>query len=84
VDVRPSWVERLFAALGVDVNNDLAASAGVRLDEDGYIPTDGGQQSNVPGLYAVGAVTCAINQVSVAVGQAAIAATMVHNSLLDF
>jgi len=35
----------------------------------------------VPGLYAVGDVTRGLNQISVAAGQAAVAATRIHNRL---
>jgi thioredoxin reductase (NADPH) len=35
----------------------------------------------VPGLYAIGDVVSGLNQISVAVGQAAIAATAAHNHL---
>ena len=38
-------------------------------------------RTSVPGLYAAGDVVAALNQVSVAVGHAAIAATHIHNSL---
>jgi thioredoxin reductase (NADPH) len=35
----------------------------------------------VPGLYAAGDVAAGLNQINVAAGQAAIAATAIHNSL---
>jgi thioredoxin reductase (NADPH) len=38
-------------------------------------------RTNVPGLYAAGDIVKALNQISVAVGHAAIAATDIHNSL---
>jgi thioredoxin reductase (NADPH) len=37
--------------------------------------------TSVPGLYAVGDVVSALNQIAVATGHAAIAATAVHNGL---
>lgn len=39
------------------------------------------QQTSVPGLYAAGDVVKALNQMSVGVGHAAVAATAIHNSL---
>jgi thioredoxin reductase (NADPH) len=82
---QPRQVDLLFSVLGYDVNNDLARAVGAELDEDGHVRTDFWQQTTVPGLYAVGDLTASpINQVTVAVGQAAIAATAIHNSLLDF
>ena len=38
-------------------------------------------RTSVPGLYAAGDVTLELHQISVATGQAAIAATDIHNSL---
>jgi thioredoxin reductase (NADPH) len=38
-------------------------------------------QTRVPGLYAIGVVVSGLNQISVAVGQAALAATAVHRQL---
>ncbi|HTE20807.1 MAG TPA: NAD(P)/FAD-dependent oxidoreductase [Armatimonadota bacterium] len=77
-------IDLLFSGLGAHPNTELAEPLGIALDEDGYIKVDRWQATNVPNLYAVGDVTCAINQVTVAVGQAAVAAVAVHNSLLDF
>jgi thioredoxin reductase (NADPH) len=77
-------VDMLFTALGCRANSRLAVELGAQADELGYLSTDSQQQTTVPGLYAVGDVSSAINQVTVAVGQAAIAATAIHNSLLDF
>ncbi|SNS87210.1 hypothetical protein SAMN06265795_10856 [Noviherbaspirillum humi] len=37
--------------------------------------------TSVPGLYAAGDVVSGLNQIAVATGQAAIAATAIHNSL---
>ncbi|HVE51793.1 MAG TPA: hypothetical protein VNB23_00270 [Ramlibacter sp.] len=42
---------------------------------------DSRQRTSVQGLYAAGDVVAALNQLSVAVGHAAIAATAIHNRL---
>ena len=47
----------------------------------GELVVDDAQATTVPGLYAVGDVVRGLNQISVAAGQAAIAATRIHNSL---
>jgi len=44
---------------------------------------DSHQQTTMPGLYAVGDVVKALNQMSVGVGHAATAATAIHNRLPD-
>jgi thioredoxin reductase (NADPH) len=43
--------------------------------------TDGEQLTSVPGLYAIGDITTELHQLSVSVGQAAVAATHIHNQL---
>ena len=45
------------------------------------VVVDRHQQTSVSGLYAAGDVVAALNQLSVATGHAAIAATAIHNSL---
>ena len=74
----------LYTALGCHPNNDLAVALGAEVDEVGYVIVDQKQQTCVEGLYAVGDICASVNQVTIAVGQAATAATAVHNSLLDF
>jgi thioredoxin reductase (NADPH) len=38
-------------------------------------------ETDVPGLYAIGDLVSGLNQISVAVGHAAIAATAIHRAL---
>lgn len=71
----------LYAALGVDPCAGLAAGLGARLDETGNVVTDPHGRTSVEQLYAAGDVVRALDQIGVAVGQAAIAATAIHNSL---
>jgi thioredoxin reductase (NADPH) len=71
----------LYPALGCDVRSDLAAKLGARTDETGYLVVDQHQQTGVPGLLAAGDIVSDLNQISVAVGHAAVAATAIHRSL---
>lgn len=71
----------LYAGLGVDPRTQLAVSLGARLDAAGAIVTDSHGRTSVDKLYATGDVVNALDQISVAVGHAAIAATAIHNSL---
>lgn len=73
--------DRLYTALGFKVRSDLARGLGARLDEDGAVLTDDHQRTSVPGLYAAGDVVRGLAQISVALGQAAIAATDINNTL---
>ena len=63
------------------MRSELALSVGARCTESGDILVDDHMRTSVPGLYAAGDVVAALNQISVAVGHAAIAATDVHNAL---
>jgi thioredoxin reductase (NADPH) len=60
------------------VHGELAIALGAEHDVDGYLLTDRHQQTAVPGLFAVGDVVKGLNQISVAVGQAAKAASAIH------
>jgi thioredoxin reductase (NADPH) len=71
----------VYSALGVDVRSRLAASIGAERDGDGYIRVDSHQQTSTAGAYAIGDAVQALNQIAVAFGQAAIAATAIHNAL---
>jgi len=72
----------LCAALGVDPCTQLAASLDVRIDARGGLVTYAHGRTSVDNLFAFGDVVSALDQISVAVWQGAIAVTTVHNSLL--
>lgn len=72
--------DTVYPVLGEVVQSELATALGARA-EDGALRVDDTQQTSVDGLYAIGDVVLAINQISVAVGHAAIAATAIHNRL---
>jgi thioredoxin reductase (NADPH) len=71
----------LYPAMGYEVRCGFTAGLGLKQNEDGCIYNDDHQRTNILGLYAIGDITRALSQISVAVGQASIAATAVHNSL---
>lgn len=71
----------LYAALGCRPRNALAQDVGAMLDARGSIVADAHQRTSVPGLYAAGDIVSALDQIAVAHGHAAIAATAIHNSL---
>ncbi|MFC7399874.1 NAD(P)/FAD-dependent oxidoreductase [Chelatococcus sp. GCM10030263] len=78
---RRERVEVLYPALGADVRSDLAIALGAHCNDLGCIITDPHQETSVAGLYAAGDVVNELNQISVAFGHAAIAATAIHNEL---
>jgi thioredoxin reductase (NADPH) len=71
----------IYPTLGCRPRSALAANLGATLSESGEIVVDAHQRTSVPGLYAAGDVVDALNQISVGMGQAAIAATDMHNAL---
>jgi thioredoxin reductase (NADPH) len=73
--------DTLYTALGLRGRSGLAKAVGAALDPDGMLLVDEHQRTSVPGLWAVGDVVKGLGQISVAMGQAAVAATDIHNSL---
>lgn len=71
----------LYCALGTQVRSQLAQELGARCNTGGCLEVDEHLQTSIPGLYAAGDVTDRLSQLAVATGQAAIAATAIHNSL---
>ncbi len=73
--------DTVYPALGSDSNNALARQLGVELSDDRCIVVDTKQRSSVAGVYAAGDIVMSLDQISVAMGHAAIAATALHNDL---
>jgi thioredoxin reductase (NADPH) len=74
-------IEVLYPALGGVVRSNLATDLGARCLPTGYLEVDAHQRTSVPGLYAAGDVVNELNQICVATGHAAIAATDIYNTL---
>lgn len=71
----------LYSALGLTVNSAVVRNLGALCDDNGQLLVDAHSRTSVRGMYAVGDVVQGLNQISVATGQAAIAATAIHNQL---
>ena len=71
----------LYPMLGENARSRLAAGLGAELGDCGELVVDIHQRTMIEGLYAIGDVVVGINQISVSTGQAAVAATDVHNRL---
>jgi thioredoxin reductase (NADPH) len=80
-DGEPIAFDALYTYLGTDSAAAMAVAAGATTDETGGIVVDAHQQTAVPGLYAIGDVVGGLNQIAVAVGHAAVAATHAHGAL---
>lgn len=70
-----------YPMLGEEARSELATALGARSSDCAELVVDEHQRTSVPGLYAVGDVVCGLNQIAVATGQAAVAATHIHNTL---
>lgn len=70
-----------YPMLGENARSDLASGLGADTVECSKLLVDDHCRTTVPGLFAVGDVTHGLNQIAVATGQAALAATTIHNML---
>lgn len=73
--------DAVYVALGAAVQSDLATAVGASCSADGAILTDWHQRTSAASLYAAGDVVVGLNQITSALGEAAIAATAVRNDL---
>ena len=71
--------EVLYSALGLKLRSELALALGAKHDGTGALVVDEHNRTTVPGLYAAGGVVRGLDQVVVAMGHGAIAATDIHN-----
>lgn len=78
---RTQQFDSLYPVLGADAKAGLATALGARVDANGELIVDASLQTSVNALYAAGDVVSALNQISVAVGHAAIAAAAIHHRL---
>lgn len=73
--------DTLYVALGTTARTDLATRLGANLAESGCLVVDLKQRTNVDRFYAVGDIADGLDQIAVAMGQGAVAATAIHNEL---
>jgi thioredoxin reductase (NADPH) len=75
-------VDAVYPALGSDVRSELGTAIGAKMD-GACLKVDAHQRTSLSGVYAAGDVVSGLDQISVALGQAALAATAVRNDLGD-
>lgn len=73
--------DTFYSALGTLVISGLAVQLGANCDDTGNLVVNAAMQTSIEGLYAAGDVVHGLNQICVATGQAAIAATAIHHYL---
>ncbi len=74
-------IDGVFVAIGYVPSNELAKKLDIETDEEGYIKTDKGYRTNVPGVYAAGDITGGFKQIVTAVGQGATAAATIFEDI---
>lgn len=82
-DGRELTFDTLYPALGSDANEMLAQALGLEMGDGCCIAVDQKQRTSREGIYAAGDIVHALDQISVAMGHAAIAATTLHNDLRE-
>jgi thioredoxin reductase (NADPH) len=75
--------DHLYLALGCESQSAMAAACCAHRDDKGDLVVDAHQMTSVDGLYAAGDVVRGLNQIAVAAGEAAVAATAIHNRLRE-
>jgi thioredoxin reductase (NADPH) len=80
---RPCAFDTLYPALGSRANSSLAGRIGAAVSETGCLYTDQDQMTSIDGIYAAGDVVEGLDQIAVASGHAAVAATAIHNRLRE-
>jgi thioredoxin reductase (NADPH) len=73
--------DSVYSALGDNVRSDLALDLGANHAADKTLIVDEHQATSIAGLYAAGDVVHSLDQIAVAFGEAAIAATSMHDRL---
>jgi thioredoxin reductase (NADPH) len=79
----PLAFDVLYPALGSRARNDLARAIGLRPTGEGKAPATAPFGTDIPGLYCAGDLVEGLDQISVAMGHGAVAATKAHNWLRD-
>jgi thioredoxin reductase (NADPH) len=82
-EAAPRRFDVLYPAFGSTPRSELAAMLGPLTDPDDCLPFTAFSDGLLPGVYAAGDVVAGLDQISVATGQGAMAATRLHNWLRE-
>ncbi len=80
-DGRCLTFDTVYAALSSRTNSRLAEELGLTLIDEACIPAGDHMKTSLEGVWAAGDIVVGLNQISVAMGHAAVAATSIHNWL---
>lgn len=76
-------VDILYPALGCNARSELGLALGLKPGEAGALDAEAPFGGDVEGVYAAGDVVEGLDQISVAMGHGAVAATRMHNALRE-
>lgn len=79
----PIRFDLVYPALGCRPRNELAHMMGLKIGDAGKVCASAPFETSVPGLYCAGDLVEGLDQISVAMGHGAVAATKAHNWLRD-
>jgi thioredoxin reductase (NADPH) len=79
----PLSFDVVYPALGCRQRTELAVMLGLEVDAKGSTEMRSPSGTRVPGLYCVGDIVDGLDQISVAMGHGAVAATRAHNWLRE-
>lgn len=77
----PLAFDVVYPALGTRQRTELALMLGLQVDGEGAVDPRSPLGTDVPGLYCAGDIVDGLDQISVAMGHGAVAATRAHNWL---
>jgi thioredoxin reductase (NADPH) len=77
----PREFDVVYPALGTRQRTQFAQSLGIAVNDKGAVDARAPYGTAIPGLYCVGDIVDGLDQVSVAMGHGAVAATRAHNYL---
>ena len=80
---KPLSFDVIYPALGVQPRTELAAALGLEILDNGGLAMNAPFGTPVGGLYAAGDIVEGLDQISVAMGHGAVAATKAHNWLRE-
>lgn len=75
--------DTLYPALGSEPRSELLAGLGLEGDANRCLPADAFAEPLMPGIYGAGDVLAGLDQISIATGHGAAAATRLHNWLRE-
>jgi thioredoxin reductase (NADPH) len=79
----PQRFDTLYVALGTTPRSDLAEALGAARSASGCVVFDDHQQTSIDGVFAIGDIVEGLDQIAFAMGQGAVAAIAIHNSLRE-